>query len=734
MEAQQTSSQASVRVAFEGCGHGCLNDIYASVENAATLKGWDGVDLVIIGGDFQAVRNANDLACMSVPQKYRELGDFHEYYSGKRTAPYLTIFIGGNHEAGNHLFELHYGGWVAPNIYYLGAANVLRFGPLRIAGMSGIWKGYDYRKPHSERLPYNRDDVSGIYHVRELDVRKLLQIRTQVDLGLSHDWPKQIELCGDSEYLFNTKRGFREDSQSGKLGNPAAKYVLDRLRPAHWFSAHLHVKFAAIVAHGEYVTPEHPAAKRKAEAPLPDPLPAPNASHQFGLDGAILTALALPDDNPEAGRTLPARPAAEQEPSDNHETAETASQPSAVDKGDGAPSEKETPNEPSDDQSKISAWNNFHTVAAEAEAAENSRFLADQSLQYAVLKPSVSHDLTWKRIETGEDGSGRLYTGIERDSANKKLKTEHKPEAVKNSDEIDLDLDSDSDAETTPHKVSTPVTGRTNEPSANEAVPSDVSKITTQADLALPASGTDIPEDLRNQLPASFARPQPDPYPLNGPLPDAIVNKITNFLALDKCLPQRHFLQLLEIEAISDQEGISAERPYRLQYDKEWLAITRVFADDLQLGDPAAKPPADKGDQVYKPLIEEEEKWVDEHVVQTGKLDVPENFTLTAPVYDPSVPLNTEEQPIEYTNPQTAQFCELIGIENKFHMSDEERQARMAAGPRPSEFRPRDRGPRRGGFGRGGGGGGGRFRGGGGGRGGRGRGRGGGGGGRGFQH
>jgi hypothetical protein len=34
-------------------GHGRLHDIYASVEHAATLKGWGGVDLLIIGGDFQ---------------------------------------------------------------------------------------------------------------------------------------------------------------------------------------------------------------------------------------------------------------------------------------------------------------------------------------------------------------------------------------------------------------------------------------------------------------------------------------------------------------------------------------------------------------------------------------------------------------------------------------------------------------------------------------------------------
>lgn len=45
---------------------------------------------------------------------------FPRYYSGEKKAPVLTIFIGGNHEASNHLQELPYGGWVAPNIYYLG--------------------------------------------------------------------------------------------------------------------------------------------------------------------------------------------------------------------------------------------------------------------------------------------------------------------------------------------------------------------------------------------------------------------------------------------------------------------------------------------------------------------------------------------------------------------------------------------------------------------------------------
>ncbi|PYH96594.1 DBR1-domain-containing protein [Aspergillus ellipticus CBS 707.79] len=699
-------NSASIRVALEGCGHGCLHDIYASVERTASLRGWNGVDLVIIGGDFQAVRNSNDLACMSVPNKYKEMGDFHEYYSGQRTAPYLTIFIGGNHEASNHLFELYYGGWVAPHIYYLGAANVIRCGPLRIAGMSGIWKGYDYRRPHFERLPYNRDDLQSIYHIRELDVRKLLQVGTQVDLGLSHDWPKQVEHSGDYETLFRTKRGFREDSENGKLGSMAAKHVLDRLRPAYWFSAHLHVKFAALIQHGDYVVPTHPAAKRQATAAPSDVNHPSKSMHPFGLDGSAITSFMFNEDDQSSGN-----------PSS---VGNTNAGMNGIIEDVSNPGEAHNPQLPTeagrsaqtvfgnsvtgDTETRLSAWNNFHAVAAEEEAAANSRFLSEQAQSQQSSPPDIKHNLTWRQVDTNEDGCGRRVTSIEKDGAaehngNKKLKTQHEPEVVKNSDEIDLDFDSDSDdgvsikiqpvVETSKPAVAAPTKPTTNVPPSS----------TGNVHATLPPSGTGVSDDLRNQLPASFARPQPDPYPVNGPLPEAISNKTTSFLALDKCLPNRDFLQLVEFHAVSDQEGVQSERPYRLQYDKEWLAITRTFANDLHLGDPVAKASADKGDSAYKPLIVEEEKWVEENVVKPGKLFVPENFTQTAPVYDASVPMTTEEQPMEFTNPQTTQFCELIGIENKFHLSDEERQARMASGPRLVESRGHNRPPRRGGFG-----------------------------------
>ncbi|KAF3766537.1 hypothetical protein M406DRAFT_330344 [Cryphonectria parasitica EP155] len=327
-----------VRVAVEGCmvkytGHGRLNPIYAAVGAACTARGWPGVDLLIICGDFQATRNGHDVEVMSVPAKYRALGDFHEYYSGVRTAPYLTVFIGGNHEAAAYMRELYYGGWAAPNIYYMGAANVLRVGPLRIAGLSGIWKGFDYRKGHGERLPFGRGDIKSFYHVRELDVRKLLQVREQVDVGLSHDWPRGVEKHGDVQALYRQRPMFREESLAGTLGNIAAEYVMDRLRPAYWFSAHLHWKFSAIKTYPPPgTTPSDQVGGSADDAQAAQPEPSVSASTTAATAAAPISAVEDPNE-------------IELDLEDDDE--EDVSAPATADKNDAPPAPKDTAEAPS---------------------------------------------------------------------------------------------------------------------------------------------------------------------------------------------------------------------------------------------------------------------------------------------------------------------------------------------------------------------------------------------------
>ncbi|KAK4697086.1 lariat debranching enzyme, partial [Lecanoromycetidae sp. Uapishka_2] len=492
-----------MRVAIQGCGHGTLHSIYASIKKSCEVKRWNGIDLLIIGGDFQV-------------RKYRAIGDFHEYYSGARKAPYLTLFVGGNHEASSHLQELYYGGWVAPNIYYLGAANVVRFGSLRIAGLSGIWKGYNYNKPHFERLPYSEDEIKSLYHVREIDVRKLLLLRTQVDIGISHDWPRGIEWEGDYTTLFRRKDGFEAEARDGTLGSAAAKYVMGRLRPFYWFAAHMHCKFAAVM--------------------------------DYDKDGALMP----PDRNPNNGL----------------------------------------------DRAKMKGTTN---------ANENE-------------------------IDVSFDDESPAQPGA----------------PAKNNDEIDLEMSDDGSSAT-----------------------QNADETATPRNVDPPMESSAIPSDLRSQLPAAFTRPKPTPREKlgNPPPPPAITNKRTQFLALDKCLPKRDFLQLLDIESSS----LSSSNLPRLTYDREWLAILRVFASH----DPHQHSPQNLGEVSYASLIDKEQEWVEEHLVKQGKMDIPDNFELTGPVYDgKAIGSVGREQPKEYSNPQTKSFCEMLGIPNWFDDGEDEREQR----------------------------------------------------------
>lgn len=112
------------KIAIEGCAHGTLDEIYEAVVESERQTG-KKIDLLISCGDFQAVRNTGDLECLSCPPKvrlcvfsgrqrsmlclplqYRAMNSFYKYYSGEKVAPVLTLFIGGNHEAANHLREL----------------------------------------------------------------------------------------------------------------------------------------------------------------------------------------------------------------------------------------------------------------------------------------------------------------------------------------------------------------------------------------------------------------------------------------------------------------------------------------------------------------------------------------------------------------------------------------------------------------------------------------------------
>jgi lariat debranching enzyme len=240
----------TLRVAVQGCAHGELDMIYATVLSAQAAAA-DGkpIDLLICCGDFQAVRNEGDLECMACPPKYRAMHDFWAYYVGLKVAPVLTLVVGGNHEASNHMAELPYGGWLAPSIYYLGTSGVVRYRGLRVGGYSGIYKRYDYTSGYHEVPPYADGPLHSVNHTRSFDLWRLSHVCGPLDVLMSHDWPAGVSKWGDAEGLIRRKPHFEADIARGELGNPGGMALLHALRPRFWFAGHLHCKFSAVVSH-----------------------------------------------------------------------------------------------------------------------------------------------------------------------------------------------------------------------------------------------------------------------------------------------------------------------------------------------------------------------------------------------------------------------------------------------------------------------------------------------------
>ncbi|KAK1366999.1 DBR1 domain-containing protein [Heracleum sosnowskyi] len=232
-----------MKIAIEGCMHGDLDNVYATLLHLQQSENTT-IDLLLCCGDFQAVRNESDLESLNCPAKFKSMQSFWKYYSGQKVAPITTIFIGGNHEASNYLWELYYGGWTAPNIYFLGFAGVIKFGNIRIGGLSGIYNERHYRLGHHEKLPYSESHIRSIYHVREYDVHKLMQIEEPIDIFLTHDWPCGITDYGNWKELVRRKPFFEKEIQDRTLGTvvqhgeggPMTKFLaLDKCLPGRKF-------------------------------------------------------------------------------------------------------------------------------------------------------------------------------------------------------------------------------------------------------------------------------------------------------------------------------------------------------------------------------------------------------------------------------------------------------------------------------------------------------------------
>ena len=136
----------------------------------------------------------------------------------------------------------------------------------------------------------------------------------------------------------------------------------------------------------------------------------------------------------------------------------------------------------------------------------------------------------------------------------------------------------------------------------------------------------------------------------------------TRFLALDKCLPRRQFLQVLDI-------GSPIEGPVRLSYDKEWLAILKSTNQLISTNSSLNYMPEDGiNSQNRCSFIPSSYDLDSLNEIFNNDFIIPNNFELSSKPYDPQQEserdLNRTALPHFRVNKQTEMFCEKLKIDD----------------------------------------------------------------------
>ena len=241
---EEEIDKETLNIIITGCIHGSLDKMYKDIKEYSSASN-KNIDMILCTGDFECMRTEKDLTFLSCPEKYREMGDFYKYYTSKAIAPYLTIFIGGNHEASNYLEQNYYGGWVAPNIYYLGRSGLINVKGIRIGGISGIFNKFDYFRGNFEK---DEDDIKGdkksIFHLREFEVAKMSHVKNKIDIFMTHDWPTNLVSDEDKANVFKKKPHFKNDILEGTLGSFPGEFLLKYLKPSFFICGHMHFYYS----------------------------------------------------------------------------------------------------------------------------------------------------------------------------------------------------------------------------------------------------------------------------------------------------------------------------------------------------------------------------------------------------------------------------------------------------------------------------------------------------------
>ena len=206
-----------------------LGDVHDEWMRASSILGQfeaDDYDFCLQVGDAQPCRTEEDLTGLSVPNKYRKMGDFPRVLTGEITFSRPLFFIGGNHEPWLFLDE-HGPGPICNRIEYLGRAGVRDIGGLTVGFLSG-----NYSPTISHNINASRLSVRHRTYFTQADIDVLLAADKQIDVMMTHIWPRGLDWDGTD------------------IGCPLFDQLL-ALRPRLWICGHMHRSQLAKVNQGD---------------------------------------------------------------------------------------------------------------------------------------------------------------------------------------------------------------------------------------------------------------------------------------------------------------------------------------------------------------------------------------------------------------------------------------------------------------------------------------------------
>lgn len=195
-----------------------------------------GIDLVLQVGDLEPHRDEADVATMSAPSRYRELGDFYEFHRGAARFPWPMWFIGGNHEPWPFLDGVG-AGEVAPGVRFIGRAGVVEVCGLRIAGLSGIYREELYGLKRSE-MPGRPKGWIG-FCAEEVE---RLAAEERPDVLLLHEWPAGVLREEDRAWMAGELDG-ETKRRGGEVGNEMGRLLVEMLKPGLVGCGHMHLPY-----------------------------------------------------------------------------------------------------------------------------------------------------------------------------------------------------------------------------------------------------------------------------------------------------------------------------------------------------------------------------------------------------------------------------------------------------------------------------------------------------------